>query len=87
MQPTDGHEEVEQVRIVTGIRDDLVPRPQGLLAAHHGLSNLVLLLAQERHVEERHHQLQKDGVALLPSALPLLVALGVDQQQPRLAGL
>jgi hypothetical protein len=87
MQPNDGHEEVEQVRIVPGVRDDLMPHPQGLLAAHHGLVNPVLFLVQERHVEERHSQLQKGRVALLPAALPLLVALGVDQQQPRPAGL
>ena len=51
---------------------------QCLLVAHHGLSNPVLLLVQERRVEERHHQLQQGVPALL-----LLVVPGVNQQQAR----
>ena len=55
-------------------------RPHGLLAAHHSLGDLVLLLAQERRVEERHRQLEQGRVALLPAALPLDVVLVVDQR-------
>ena len=38
-------------------------------------------------MEECHQQLQQVRVALLPAALPLLVAPGVNQQQARPAGL
>ena len=74
------HKEVEQVGIVPGVRDDLVLRPQDLLAAHHSLGDSVLLLVQERCAEEPHCQLQQGRVALIPAVLTLLVVPVVDQQ-------
>ena len=87
MQPTNGHEELERVGIVPGVRDGFTPRLHGLLTAHHGLGDPVLLLVHERRVEERRHQLQQGRVGLLPAAIPLLVVPDIDQQQPRSAGL
>ena len=40
MQLINGHEEVERVGIVPGVRDNITLQPQGLLAAYHGLGNL-----------------------------------------------
>ena len=51
----------------------------GLLPAQRSLINQVLLLTQESRIKERHQQLQQGRVVLLPAALPLRVALGVNQ--------
>ena len=57
MQPINGREEMKQVGIGPAIGDGLMLRLQGLLASHHSLKNLALLLAQEHRVEECHRQL------------------------------
>jgi hypothetical protein len=65
---------VERVGIVLGVGDDLAPRPQGLLAAHHVLGDPVLLLSQERRAEERHRQHCPRAHVVRPVVPPLLEA-------------